>query len=76
MTKNNKHCIGVAANASVRIENVLPAPCPPVSRTLEKIEVFKIIRNPISYIIFTNEGVKRFPNTEDLTEENILKLLE
>ena len=28
MTKNNKHCIGVAANASVRIENVLPAPCP------------------------------------------------
>lgn len=27
---------------------------------LEKIEVFKIIRNPISYIIFTNEGLRGF----------------
>jgi hypothetical protein len=40
-----------------------------------ELEIKKVVRNPISYTIFTNEGVKRFNNEEDLTDEEILNLL-
>lgn len=40
-----------------------------------EIEVSRIISNPSFYILFTNEGAKRFANVEDLTEEQILALL-
>jgi hypothetical protein len=39
-----------------------------------EIEVSRIVRNPVFYILFTNEGVKRFRG-EDLTEEQILDLI-
>lgn len=41
-----------------------------------EITVSRIVRNPSFYMLFTNEGMKRFPNTEDLSEEQILALLD
>ena len=41
-----------------------------------EIKVSRIVRNPSFYMLFTNEGMKRFPNTEELSEEQILALLD
>lgn len=40
-----------------------------------EIEVNRIVKTPSLYMIFTNKGVKRFPNIEALSEEQILDLL-
>ena len=40
-----------------------------------EIEVSRIVRTPSLYMLFTNAGMKRFPNTEELSEEQILALI-